>query len=644
MAIRVECRCGKRFRAADEFEGRRAICPACKREFIFQRAERPKSVVVRQDEIRPEAPPDMPAELTEKSEPTGKRGRPWWRDPIVVFGWFLPVFGLLGFLGWVAWSHIQRRPARAAVGVAAEADTRPRTPVVADAREGPGLHAARDKGIPRIKRVTQAIQTIVTNSIGMKLVPIPSGEFEMGNREGSRGMHWEAPRHHIKITRPFYVTAYEVTRGQFRRFVDDAGYSTEAERDGRGGFGWVENTGMWKQAPDYSWRNAGFDQTDDHPVVNVTWNDTVAFAEWLSRKETRTYRLPTEAEWEYVCRAGTSSDYSFGDNPEGLAATGNVIDATLRAKFPRWPLGDPIKEADGFVFTAPVGSFRPNAFGVFDMHGNVAELCFDGFLEDYYKNSPLVDPTGAPSSPARAFRGGSWRYDYEFARSANRNGQLPTVRSTDIGFRLVRVSTGTPKVAQSGNGPSGDPGIARTRETVAAEPGGARPSRSEVEHWQALRTFEEEAHIKVTLAEQTVKPIKVSDVEVKAILDEERKIPWLWEATATVSFEDEPGQSWLWRRVFWHAPKIGKAPCWLEIKALRDGRTNRKHFQLSEWTEQFRAMVASDWQMVLKSHERDTQGQAREVKERDLRMRKETLAKKFEITIEEFQEIIAATR
>ena len=148
----------------------------------------------------------------------------------------------------------------------------------------------------------------------------------------------------------------EVTRGQFRRFVDDAGYQTEAEKDGKGGYGWTE-AGNFVYDPKYTWQNLGFDQTDEHPVVNVSWNDAVAFAAWLSRKEGTTYRLPTEAEWEYACRAGTTTRYSSGDDPESLATVGNVADGTAREKLPNW-YPDPtwtIAARDGFVYTAPVG-------------------------------------------------------------------------------------------------------------------------------------------------------------------------------------------------------------------------------------------------------------------------------------------------
>jgi formylglycine-generating enzyme len=421
MAIVFSCQCGKDFNAKDELAGKRARCPQCRREFrvpkesIFGPVELTTS-----DSLSPSAsstiPPVLPVQVADDAVPGMEEAermesvsvsRPVWRDPLLLYGGGIPLLGLLVFFGYVAWPHIRN-------------SHRP--------------NPLRKQGTLGAKPASLDTLKVATNSIGMKLTPIPAGEFEMGSREDADAMEWEKPRHHVRITQAFYIGAYEVTRGQFRLFADEAGYLTEAEKDGRGGFGWDEQTGRWNQAQKYSWRNTGFDQTDDHPVVNVTWNDAVAFAAWLSRKETMTYRLPTEAEWEYACRAGTTSDYSFGDDPEVLASTGNVVDATLTEKFPNWHIGEPIKARDGFVFTAPVGAFRPNAFGVFDMHGNVAELCSDAFREDYYKNSPTDDPEGASSAEARALRGGSWRYDHGFARSADRNGQSPTVRSNEMGL------------------------------------------------------------------------------------------------------------------------------------------------------------------------------------------------------------------
>ena len=128
----------------------------------------------------------------------------------------------------------------------------------------------------------------------------------------------------MRITKPFYLGVYEVTVGQFGKFVSDTGYKTDAERnkDFEGAFGFNAATGKFEQNKGYSWRQVGFPQGDDHPVVNVSHNDAVAFCAWLSRKEGQTYRLPTEAEWEYACRAGTTTRYYHGDDPEGLSDSG----------------------------------------------------------------------------------------------------------------------------------------------------------------------------------------------------------------------------------------------------------------------------------------------------------------------------------
>jgi formylglycine-generating enzyme required for sulfatase activity len=163
----------------------------------------------------------------------------------------------------------------------------------------------------------------ITNSIGMELVRIEPGEFMMGSSHFAKDAEAdEKPPHRVRITRPFYLGVHEVTRGQFRRFVDETGYQTDAEKDGKGGWGLNEEAKQFEANPRYTWREAGFEQIDLHPVVNVSWNDAVAFAKWLSQKEGKTYRLPTEAEWEYACRAGTTTQYNFGDDPEGLAIVG----------------------------------------------------------------------------------------------------------------------------------------------------------------------------------------------------------------------------------------------------------------------------------------------------------------------------------
>ncbi len=268
---------------------------------------------------------------------------------------------------------------------------------------------------------------LITNSIGMTFRLIPAGEFMMGSDATDPAASIDEfldeaagrkEKHRVRITRPLYLGVHEVTRGQFRRFVDDTGYKTDAEKDGKGGWGWNEKTNQFGQNPRYNWQYTGFEQTDEHPVVNVSWNDAVAFAQWLTRKEGATYRLPTEAEWEYACRAGTTSRYSCGDDPAGLAAVGNVADGTAKEKHPNWTWAIAVR--DGYVHTAPIGRFRPNAWGLFDMHGNVWEWCMDGYGPDYYGQSPVEDPPGVEGAAYRIRRGGGWVNEPLQGRSASR--------------------------------------------------------------------------------------------------------------------------------------------------------------------------------------------------------------------------------
>jgi formylglycine-generating enzyme required for sulfatase activity len=296
----------------------------------------------------------------------------------------------------------------------------------------------------------------ITNSIGMKLVLIAAGEFKMGSGESAEAtaaffnkayaadlrkanfFKDEHPQHRVRITKPFYLGAYHVMRGQFRQFVKDTGYKTDAEKGANSGaYGWNPDKKKFEFNKKYSWRNTGFEQTDEHPVVNVSWNDAVAFCKWLSRKEGKTYRLPTEAEWEYACRAGTTTRYYSGDDPETLARAGNVADATAKVKFPDWK--ETIEASDGYVFTSPVGSFQPNAFGLYDMHGNAWQWCMDWYGKKYYAKSPADDPIGPDSGDSRVVRGGSWNSRPNFARSSIRAGNSPDNRNFDAGFRVARA-------------------------------------------------------------------------------------------------------------------------------------------------------------------------------------------------------------
>ena len=306
------------------------------------------------------------------------------------------------------------------------------------------------------KEPPKKIAVDLGGGVKLKMVLIPAGEFKMGSGESAEAtaaffkktygedfltadfFKDEHPQHRVRITKPFYLGTYHVTRGQFRQFVADTGYKTDAEKGERpGAYGWDPDKKEFGFNAKYSWRNAGFEQTDEHPVVNVSWNDAVEFCKWLSKKEGKTYRLPTEAEWEYACRAGTTTRYYSGDDPETLAKVGNVADAAAKAQFPDWKYT--IKANDGYVFTAPVGKFKPNAFGLCDIHGNAWQWCADWYDDGYYAGSPTDDPPGPTTGSYRVLRGGGWDYPAGSCRSAGRFRGLPGYWYDGLGFRVSLV-------------------------------------------------------------------------------------------------------------------------------------------------------------------------------------------------------------
>jgi formylglycine-generating enzyme len=275
------------------------------------------------------------------------------------------------------------------------------------------------------------------DGVNLQMVLIPAGSFVMGD---DHGLDDEQPARRVTITNPFYLGKHEVTVAQFRRFVDATGYKTDAERGTgfQGAFGWDADTMDFKMNEHYSWRNPGFPQSDADPVVNVSWNDAMAFCQWLSRQADQTYRLPTEAEWEYACRAGTTTSYFHGDDPEGSVSVGNLADAAFVTQFPE--LEGVIKGNDGFAYTAPAGSYAPNAFGVYDMHGNVWEWCADWYDHEYYARSPTRDPMGPDSGEERVYRGGGWFNCARGCRSASRSASQPENRNLTVGFRVAATA------------------------------------------------------------------------------------------------------------------------------------------------------------------------------------------------------------
>ena len=285
----------------------------------------------------------------------------------------------------------------------------------------------------------------LADDVTMKLVRVPAGKFLMGSDTSERFRTRDAresPRREVTITRDFHMGICEVTRGQFAAFAADAKYLTQAEREGWA-FAWDGR--KWDKVRGASWRKVGFDQMDDHPVVCVSFDDAVAFCEWLGRKTGRAVRLPTEAQWEYACRAGAKTAYVWGDKLEAGAGWANAADATGKKSFRTWRI---FPWADGYVFTAPVGTYRANAFGLHDMHGNVWEWCADWYARDYYKKAPKADPTGPDGGRQRVVRGGSWMSSPGRCRSAGRGGCDLRGFYCDyiMGFRVVVEADGARKL------------------------------------------------------------------------------------------------------------------------------------------------------------------------------------------------------
>ncbi len=304
------------------------------------------------------------------------------------------------------------------------------------------------------------------NSLGMRFVQVPAGTFQMGNARSLQRMQQlfpeyeesrltelddEMPVHTVWITKNFWMGQHEVTVGQFRRFIEQSGYVPESVLDGTGGYGYdpaydpaksERHDAFAGRDPKYSWANPGFPQGDDHPVLNVTWNDAVAMAKWLSAKEGRRYRLPTEAEWEYACNAGQSTLFPVGNDPVALDLTANVFDASSAKRWPQWS-SYARPGNDGFPFTAPVGSFEPNSFGLYDMAGNAWEWTADWYDENYYTNSPLENPQGPATGAVKVRRGGSWHTWPLYARCNFRNVNSPETRYVLQGMRLLLESADT---------------------------------------------------------------------------------------------------------------------------------------------------------------------------------------------------------
>jgi formylglycine-generating enzyme required for sulfatase activity len=275
-------------------------------------------------------------------------------------------------------------------------------------RDGGGRAGTLDEaGLPRR----------LTNSIGMKLTYVPAGTFSMGSPHSEPDRYPdEGPQHPVAITRPFYLGTYPVTQRQYTAVM---GQNPSYFQEARGG-------------------------GPDHPVERVSWSDAVEFCRRLSdlpeeRAAGRAYRLPTEAEWEYACRAGTGAPFHYGEALSSRLANFNG----------RYPYGGAVR-GPNLEQTSRVGSYQPNAFGLYDMHGNVWEWCQDYYDQHYYRKSPREDPPGPAAGAMRVVRGGSCCNIGRFCRSAYRFGVGPGNRDLDVGLRVVMTLAGEAPAVEIG--------------------------------------------------------------------------------------------------------------------------------------------------------------------------------------------------
>lgn len=294
--------------------------------------------------------------------------------------------------------------------------------------------------------------------VSMRLVLVPAGKFMMGSRRGEDPRRKDEARHEVTVGAPFYMGATHVTVDQFSAFVRGSGYRTDAERegwswgvemrDGRISGDMGRGVLASKRIDGAHWRKPGFEQGGDHPVVHVSWNDAVAFCEWLSKRGGRDVGLPTEAQWEYACRAGTETAYPWGDDPGGGKGWANCADESLRKLLADGSGIVCFDWDDGFVFTSPVGRLKANGFGLFDMIGNAAHWCQDRYGA---YGAAATDPSGPAAGPDRVLRGGSWNnYDPRNCRSASRYRFAPGYRNERYGFRVVSPA-GPPPGAPGGD-------------------------------------------------------------------------------------------------------------------------------------------------------------------------------------------------
>ena len=278
---------------------------------------------------------------------------------------------------------------------------------------------------------TATTLTVGDESLLHNFVLIRGGEFTMGSplSEFLRGS--DETQHQVRVS-DFFLCKYPVTVAEFRSFVE-ASARTEAEKAG----------GEVNKRNELSGSVRSHSE-ENHPVLHVSWYDAVAYSQWLTKKTGKQFRIPTEAEWEYACRAGTTTPFNSGE--ELMSGNANYNGANPYKSPYKNPYKNPFTNNQKGVYrgkTVTANSFAPNAWGLYNMHGNVWEWCSDRYGENYY-NGPkakerVFNPAGPATGSYRVLRGGSWGNDADCCRSAYRNCGIPHRRSYFIGFRLVLV-------------------------------------------------------------------------------------------------------------------------------------------------------------------------------------------------------------
>ena len=291
-----------------------------------------------------------------------------------------------------------------------EPEEAPEEPVVEQEPEKPrGFEPGKEAGERK---------TVDVDGVEIAFRWCPPGTFIMGSPTSEANRKADEKQHEVILTKGFWIMETQITVGMFKAFVNDTGYQS------KGLTPWGLSNGKWKQDAGYSWLNPGFAQSDDSPVTCISWRDAAAFSKWLGSKIESKTKLPTEAQWEYACRAGSTSAYFWGSSLNGDRANCNG----------NYPYGTTVK---GLYQerTVPVRNYQRNAWGVYDMHGNVWEWCLDGYAA--YPNGKVTNPFTPGNGTNRVFRGGSWSYFAERCRSAFRASDVPVIRLPNLGGRCV---------------------------------------------------------------------------------------------------------------------------------------------------------------------------------------------------------------